>query len=200
MATLTLERYLVRSTKTTAYGKTYARVKQGKTIGIRRLAQHIQDHGSIYTLEVISGVLAAAEHCIPELLLQGYNVKLEGLGTFRLLASSSGVIKPSDWTIQSNLKGVRIGFRADQSNYSEWTRDALSKKLQLELAPYVVLKGRNKKLGQEREIQWLDDTIVTNAVTPDSGGDDNGGGGGDNGGGDDSGGGGGNSDPVEERP
>ena len=40
-----------------AYGKWFARVKALETLNTRKLANHISEHGSIYTPDVVYGVL-----------------------------------------------------------------------------------------------------------------------------------------------
>ena len=44
-----------------AYGKWFAQVKSLETLNTRKLAQHISEHGSIYTPDVVYGVLEPKE-------------------------------------------------------------------------------------------------------------------------------------------
>ena len=66
----------------TAYGKWYAQIKALETLNTRRLAQHISEHGSIYTPDVVYGMLEKFRSCLLEMLLNSKKVKIEGLGTF----------------------------------------------------------------------------------------------------------------------
>ena len=43
--------------KSDNFGKLYAELDTNKTLSLRGLAKHIADHGSIYTRDVITGVL-----------------------------------------------------------------------------------------------------------------------------------------------
>ena len=65
-----------------AFGKWYAQIKSLETLNTRKLAQHISEHGSIYTPDVVYGVLEKFRSCLLEMLLQSKRVKIEGLGTF----------------------------------------------------------------------------------------------------------------------
>ena len=52
------------------------------TLNLRGLSDHIAEHGSIYTRDVVQGVLTKFTSCMTELIEQGVAVKLDGLGTF----------------------------------------------------------------------------------------------------------------------
>ena len=65
-----------------AFGKWYAQIKNLETINTRKLANHISEHGSIYTPDVVYGVLEKFRSCLLEMLLNSKKVKIEGLGTF----------------------------------------------------------------------------------------------------------------------
>ena len=64
------------------YGKYYFEVARKPTLSLKGFAQHMVDHGSIYSRDVIEGVLKKITQCLPELLSQGVPVQLEPLGTF----------------------------------------------------------------------------------------------------------------------
>ena len=65
-----------------AFGKWYAQIKNLETLNTRKLANHISEHGSIYTPDVVYGVLEKFRSCLLEMLLNSKKVKIEGLGTF----------------------------------------------------------------------------------------------------------------------
>jgi len=152
-----IERYKNNNKKSRAYGKIYGRiVHQKKTVDIRRLAQHIQGHGSIYTYDTIVGVLAKMEQCIPELLSQGYKVKLEGLGTLKLHAQSVGEENATDFTVQKNVKKLRVRFQPEQSDFSLVRTDAITRSGSeegFELLNYVV---ESVNADGSRNITYLD--------------------------------------------
>ena len=135
-----IERYKQNNKKNRGYGKIYGRVKAGRTVGTRKLAEHIAGHGSIYTLDIIEGVLAKLEKCVPELLKQGYQVKLEGLGTFYLAANTIGAENAEDFSVD-NIKRIGISFLPEQSDWSEWKATSTRAGAELQLTDYVVLQG-----------------------------------------------------------
>ena len=170
-----IERYKNNNKKSRGYQKCYGRiVHQKKTVDIRRLAEHIQGHGSIYTYDTIVGVLAKMEKCIPELLSQGYKVKLEGLGTLKLHAQSKGEETVTDWTPQKDIKKLRVRFAPEQSDFSLVRSDAVTRSGSsegFELLNYVVEKVENG----ERVITYLDGTAGSGSGEGGSGGNEGGG-------------------------
>ena len=68
--------------KSVIYGKWFAQAKSTETMNTRKLAKHIADHGSIYTPDVVYGVLEKFRSCLVEMLLESKKVKIDGLGTF----------------------------------------------------------------------------------------------------------------------
>ena len=64
------------------YGKWFAHGKTIETLNTRKLANHIADHGSIYTPDVVFGVLEKFRSCLVEMLLESKRVKIDGLGIF----------------------------------------------------------------------------------------------------------------------
>jgi predicted histone-like DNA-binding protein len=116
MAKLNIKKYQSKNRKNNSYGKTYGRVQYGKndTLDTLDVAKHIQKHGSIFTQDVIVGVIQRFSLCIEELLQEGYKVKLDGLGTFYLSVRTEGEENEEDFN-RSNIKRVRIQFLADKS-------------------------------------------------------------------------------------
>ena len=70
------------NTESKGYGMWYGRAKSLETLNTRKLANHISEHGSIYTPDVVYGVLEKFRSCLLEMLLNSKKVKIEGLGTF----------------------------------------------------------------------------------------------------------------------
>ena len=110
--------YQNKNKKSKAYGKYYGRVKATKTLNTTQLAQHIAEHGSIITEDVLLSTINKMTKCIKELLKDGKNVKLDGLGTFYLSVTSTGDSDAKAWTAAGNIKHVQIKFRPDGSDAS----------------------------------------------------------------------------------
>ena len=82
-----------------AFGKWYAQIKNLETLNTRKLANHISEPGSIYTPDVVYGVLEKFRSCLIEMLLESKKVKIEGLGTFycTLENQKKGALKKETW-------------------------------------------------------------------------------------------------------
>ena len=100
-----------------AYGKWFARVKALETVNTRKLANHISEHGSIYTPDVVYGVLEKFRSCLVEMLLESKKVKIEGLGTFytTLENQKSGANKKEDYNPNKHMKALHIRFLPEQT-------------------------------------------------------------------------------------
>ena len=103
------------------YGKVYGRVKANKMIGIEELAQHISDHGSPYTVDVIFGVLRKVSSCVRELVLGGTPVKIDNLCIFRpaiTIGRPANDVETFDLTVgeNNNISCVRMQCRPTGSS------------------------------------------------------------------------------------
>lgn len=100
-----------------AYGKWYAQVKALETLNTRKLANHISEHGSLYTPDVVYGVLEKFRSCLIEMLLNSKKVKIEGLGTFytTLENQKNGAAKKEDFNVNKHLKALHIRFLPEQT-------------------------------------------------------------------------------------
>ena len=97
-------------------GKWFAHGKTVEVLNTRKMAQHIAEHGSIYTPDVVFGVLEKFRSCLLEMLLNSRRVKIDGLGTFFTTIENEpgGAAKKEDFTPQKNLKALHIRFMPDQ--------------------------------------------------------------------------------------
>ena len=101
----------------TGYGKWYAKVKALETLNTRKLANHISEHGSIYTPDVVYGVLEKFRSCLVEMLLESKKVKIEGLGTFytTLENQKNGASKKEEYNPNKHMKALHIRFLPEQT-------------------------------------------------------------------------------------
>ena len=97
-------------------GKYFARVKTIETLNTRKLANHIAEHGSIYTPDVIFGVLEKFRSCLIEQLLNSRKVKIDGLGIFYLTAecAKGGAESAEKFNVQKNIEALHIRFLPDK--------------------------------------------------------------------------------------
>ena len=100
-----------------SYGKWYAHVKQFETLDTRKMANHIAEHGSIYTQDVVFGVLEKFRSCLLEMLLDSKKVKIDGIGTFYAMIENKkgGTDKKEDFDVHEHIKALHIRFLPEQA-------------------------------------------------------------------------------------
>ena len=131
-----------------AFGKWYAQIKSLETLNTRKLANHISEHGSIYTPDVVYGVLEKFRSCLVEMLLESKKVKIEGLGTFycTLENQKNGALKKEDFNVNKHLKALHIRFLPEQT-----TEENISSREFLKKAEFInveqLLKGGETENG-----------------------------------------------------
>ena len=103
------------------YGKWFAHGKTIETLNTRKLANHIAEHGSIYTPDVVFGVLEKFRSCLLEMLLESKRVKIDGLGIFftTIENEKGGAISKDDFSVQKNLKALHIRFLPDSTTETD---------------------------------------------------------------------------------
>ena len=140
-----------KNTKSMAHNKWYGRVVRKETLSTRGLCQHIESHGSIYTSDVVAGVIAALRRCIPELIAQGVAVQLDGLGTFYPSLESAGADKPENYSTNEHVKGVHVRFLPDSTSLDNITSRTMKEKCSLRIKNIVNVTTLNngKKVSTE---------------------------------------------------
>ena len=130
MAKLIYKKYQNQNKKSNGYGKTYARMVPVGTLDTNDICKHIAKHGTIYTSDIVKGVVEKFINCFEELLLAGNKLKLNGLGTFYLSVKSEGAETEKDFNPASNIKKVRVVFLGDQAKRSEYATKVMTRKAQ----------------------------------------------------------------------
>ena len=143
MAKLLIKTYKNNNSKNSAYGKTYGRLVCHDTMNTSDLCRHMMKHGTIFTSDVVKGVVEKFINCFEELLMEGNKIKLDGLGTFYLSINTEGV-SDSDKFTANNVKAIRIKFIGDQSKESEYATKMLTSK-----AKFRSLSGEPLSEGDE---------------------------------------------------
>ena len=161
-----------QNSSSVAYGKWFAQVKTLETLNTRKLAQHISEHGSIYTPDVVYGVLEKFRSCLIEMLLESKKVKIEGLGTFyTTLENTKGGAQSKDkFNVNSHLKALHIRFLPEQT-----TEENISSRQFLKQAEFINIDSLLKK---EEEGSLTPDPSPTGEGSGNSGGSNGGNGGG----------------------
>ena len=191
MAKIIYEVYQNQNEHNAAFGKWYARVKYLESLNTRKLSNHIAEHGSIYTPDIVYGVMEKFRSCLLEMLLNSKKVKIEGLGTFytTLECQKGGALAKDKFNILKDVKGLHIRFLPE----TEQEQNISSREF-LKQAEFINI---DSLLPKEEEEEEGENGSTGNGSTEqggstENGGSQNGGGtsGGDNGGnsgGDDSG-------------
>ncbi|MBO4642664.1 MAG: DNA-binding protein [Bacteroidaceae bacterium] len=92
-------------TETKAYG--VAQISEILTIN--EFAKHIAQHGTLYSRDVIQGVLIKMVDCMRELLLEGKKIQLGELGSFSVALSTKGANTAALFTAE-NIKKVNVNW------------------------------------------------------------------------------------------
>ena len=154
-----------------AFGKWYAQIKNLETLNTRKLANHISEHGSIYTPDVVYGVLEKFRSCLVEMLLESKKVKIDGLGTLycTLENQKNGAMKKEEYIPSKHMKALHIRFLPEQT-----TEENISSRTFLKKAEFVnieqLLKGEEEENGDTNG-----ETGGDNGGNGDNGGDNGGG-------------------------
>lgn len=188
-----------KNSVSTAYGKYYPEVDTKKTLSLRGFAQHMADHGSIYTRDVVEGVLLKITDCLPELVAQGVPVQLGSLGTFyptaevekdgavQNIAAMDG-LNPNDV-----VKAIHIRFLPDSTKLDNLCGPQFKNRCTLEFRNIVdtievTVDGKKKKMQTLKPIataiaEWkaahgggTNDNVNPNPIEGDGNGNPGGGG------------------------
>ena len=157
--------------------KTYGKIIYRGTLGLNEMAEHIMKHGTVYTEDVVIGVITKLKNCIQEMLADGYKVKLDGIGTLYPVTTSSGVADAKDFNAQENITRVGVAFLADQSKKSLYKASAMKQGTQLSTQLWSELTGEETSTSNAPSTGGGGSTTGGNTGGNTGGSGDNGGGG-----------------------
>ena len=133
--------------------KTYGKIIYRGTLSLSDMAEHIMKHGSVYTEDVVIGVITKLKTCMQEMLADGYKVKLDGIGTLYPVLSSKGVDNAKDFSANEAVTRLGISFLADQSKKSVYKASAMRQGSTLSTQLYSELTGDSHESGTGNENQ-----------------------------------------------
>jgi len=177
-----------KNSRSSVNNRWFAYVNRQGTLSTRGLAQHMIEHGLVGNRSEVESILTKLSECVPELVAQGYGVKLDGIGIFYpVIANEKGGAESVEaFNVAQNVKGVRFKFRPDSTDLDDLTVKAFGKKVTLGNGYYKEEKGAKAPM--------IPLAAANGSSAPSNGGTTGGGttgggssntGGGDNGGGDD---------------
>ena len=142
MAKIIYEVYQNQNEHNSAYGKWYGRVKYLESLNTRKLSNHIAEHGSIYTPDIVYGVMEKFRSCLLEMLLNSKKVKIEGLGTFytTLECKKGGAVSKDKFNVLKDIKGLHIRFLPEQEQEQN-----ISSRQFLKQAEFINVDSLSKK-------------------------------------------------------
>ncbi|SDG34406.1 DNA-binding protein, histone-like, putative [Prevotella communis] len=123
--------------------KTYGKIIYRKTLTLDDMAEHIMKHGSVYTEDVVIGVITKLKSCMQEMLADGHKVKLDGIGTLYPTLTSAGVENAKDFSATENVTRIGIAFLADQSRRSMYKARSMREAVNLSTSVYSELTGED---------------------------------------------------------
>ena len=164
--------------------KTYGKIIYRGTLNLADMAEHIMKHGTVYTEDVVIGVMTKMKTCMQEMLADGYKVKLDGIGTLYPKVTSKGVDDAKDYSAQDDITRIGISFLADQSKKSLYKASATRSATSLSTQLYSELTGEDDEENTNSPSSNTGSNTGGNtggSTGGDNGGDNNGGGGNGNG-------------------
>ena len=161
--------------------KTYGKIIYRGTLNLADIAEHIMKHGTVYTEDVVIGVITKMKTCMQEMLADGYKVKLDGIGTLYPKVTSKGVADAKEYSAQDDITRIGISFLADQGKKSLYKASATRSATSLSTQLYSELTGEeaspNPSGGGSTNGGGTGDNTGGNTGSNTGGGDNNGGGG-----------------------
>jgi len=91
-------------------GKWFLRIKNGETVDLQGLANHMASHASGFTEGQIYGILTDMVNCVQELVLDGKSVKIPNLALFSLGIHCTGANNADEATV-SNIRSIHMNAR-----------------------------------------------------------------------------------------
>ena len=120
-----------KNARSSANNRWFAYVNRVGTLSTRGLAEHMIEHGLLANRAEVEAILVKLSECIPELVAQGYGVKLDGIGIFypTIANVKGGAESVYDFNLTQNVKGVHFRFRPDSTDLDDLTTKAFGKKV-----------------------------------------------------------------------
>lgn len=100
------------------YGKTYS---PNEALNLKGLVQRVAMDQSVFSEDIARGVIDRLTVTMVELLQSGTSVKWDQLGTFRPTVESVGVNQPTDYNVNTDVKGIHIRFIPENAKGEEIT-------------------------------------------------------------------------------
>lgn len=100
------------------FGKTYS---PNEALNLKGLVKRVAMDQSVFSEDIARGVIDRLTVTMVELLQSGTSVKWDQLGTFRPTVESVGVVQPTDYNVNTDVKGIHIRFIPENAKGEEIT-------------------------------------------------------------------------------
>ena len=164
-----------KNSRSSVNNRWFAYVNRQETLSTRGLAQHMIEHGLVGNRAEVESILIKLSECVPELVAQGYGVKLDGIGIFYpVIANQKGGAQSVEaFNIAQNVKGVRFKFRPDSTDLDDLTVKAFGKKVTLGNGYYKEEKGAKAPLIPLAAAVVDEDSSASGGGSSNTGGNNN---------------------------
>ena len=146
----------------TAYGKWFLVPFWPETLTLRGLIERVAFDQSVYSRDIVEGVIQKLTTVMVELLRSGQPVKWDGLGTFTPNINSKGV-NDTDSVSVDQIQGVKINFIPENSKGEQLTSKAFKDLCTFSILGKLITNktqhtssGGNRYYTYERILQPLD--------------------------------------------
>ena len=132
----------------------FPKVQRTDTLSKRGIVKHIAGHGTVYTRDVVDGVITKFRDCLIEKLTEGVAVKLDGLGTFYPSFESKGAESPVGYNIRDYLRGVHIRFLPETTAEEDISSRTLKESCHFTQTLIIDKNGAPKKVVDGQVVDW----------------------------------------------
>ena len=141
----------------TAYGKWFLVPYWPETLTLRGLIERVAFGQSVYSRDIVEGVIQKLTTVMVELLKSGQPVKWDGLGTFTPNITSKGVNQVKNVSVDQ-IEGVRINFIPENAKGEELTSKKFKDLCTFEVLGYLVSTniGTQQKPKYQRVLYPID--------------------------------------------
>lgn len=111
-----------KNDQSTGYGKWYGKTySPNEALNLKGLIQRVAMDQSVFSEDIARGVIDRLTVTMVELLQSGTSVKWDKLGTFRPTVESVGVSEPTDYNVNTDVKGIHVRFIPENAKGEEIT-------------------------------------------------------------------------------
>ena len=139
----------------TAFGKWFLTPYWPETLTLRGLIERVAFSQSVYSRDIVEGVIAKLTECMVELLKSGQPVKWDGLGTFTPNIRSKGV-NETDLVNVGQIEGVTINFIPENAKGEALTSKKLKDLCTFDIMGKIVTKATTKTSASGKQYKVYD--------------------------------------------